>query len=244
MVHYHDGVAVRQKGDKGPVTAADHASHAVIVEELAAWDSSIPIISEEGRYTRIRSPACLAPILVGGPARWHQGIHPEKRRVHGEYRADRRRNSRSRSDLCPGVEPAVLRRSGTRSVEARRLGVRRSGSAPGRRCRATLCGWRRAAPILQRNSSSISRRSKWPIGCRPGARSSSAGSRRERPTSIPALGPTMEWDVAAGDCIFRNSGAHAARRSSLIYNQPELRNQGFIVGLEDANWIPPAVEAA
>ena len=46
MVHYHDGVAVRQKGDKGPVTAADHASHAVIVEELAAWDLSRPVISE------------------------------------------------------------------------------------------------------------------------------------------------------------------------------------------------------
>jgi adenylylsulfate kinase len=43
----------------------------------------------------------------------------------------------------------------------------------------------------------------------------------------------MEWDVAAGDCIFRNSGVGRPRRSPLVYNQPELRNQGFILGLDD-----------
>ncbi|HXI22059.1 MAG TPA: adenylyl-sulfate kinase, partial [Gemmatimonadales bacterium] len=50
----------------------------------------------------------------------------------------------------------------------------------------------------------------------------------------PRLGPTMEWDVAAGDCIFRNSGETVPRRSALVYNQPELRNQGFVIGLDDS----------
>jgi adenylylsulfate kinase len=50
----------------------------------------------------------------------------------------------------------------------------------------------------------------------------------------PRLGPTMEWDVAAGDCIFRNSAATGRRTSSLVYNQPELRNAGFVIGLDDA----------
>src|SRR6266850_2005194 len=49
----------------------------------------------------------------------------------------------------------------------------------------------------------------------------------------PRLGPTMEWDVAAGDCIFRNSGAGRQRHSELVYNQPELRNQGFVIGMSD-----------
>jgi adenylylsulfate kinase len=44
----------------------------------------------------------------------------------------------------------------------------------------------------------------------------------------------MEWDVAAGDCIFRNSGERGPRRSSLVYNQPELRNPGFVIGLADS----------
>ena len=44
----------------------------------------------------------------------------------------------------------------------------------------------------------------------------------------------MEWDVAAGDCIFRNSGEGRPRRSALVYNQPELKNQGFVIGLADS----------
>jgi 3'(2'), 5'-bisphosphate nucleotidase len=48
----------------------------------------------------------------------------------------------------------------------------------------------------------------------------------------PRFGPTMEWDVAAGDCVFRNSGRDAARRSPLTYNKPDLRNGDFVIGLE------------
>ena len=55
----------------------------------------------------------------------------------------------------------------------------------------------------------------------------------------PRFGPTMEWDVAAGDCIFRNSGRRGPRASSLVYNQPELRNPGFVIGLDDQP-RPPA----
>jgi adenylylsulfate kinase len=49
----------------------------------------------------------------------------------------------------------------------------------------------------------------------------------------PRLGPTMEWDVAAGDCIYRNSGVDRERSSPLVYNQPDLRNPGFVLGLLD-----------
>ncbi|HEU5219763.1 MAG TPA: inositol monophosphatase family protein, partial [Gemmatimonadales bacterium] len=46
----------------------------------------------------------------------------------------------------------------------------------------------------------------------------------------PRFGPTMEWDVAAGDCIFRNSGRAAPRASTLTYNKPDLRNGDFVLG--------------
>ncbi len=46
----------------------------------------------------------------------------------------------------------------------------------------------------------------------------------------PRLGPTMEWDVAAGDCIYRNSGRHGQRTSSLTYNKPTLKNDSFVIG--------------
>ena len=46
----------------------------------------------------------------------------------------------------------------------------------------------------------------------------------------PRLSPTMEWDVAAGDCIFRNSTSAGSRESCLIYNKADLKNESFIIG--------------
>ena len=57
MAHYQTDLVVQQKGDKGPVTAADHAAHATIVAALTAWDPSLPIVSEEGE---IPGPAVRA----------------------------------------------------------------------------------------------------------------------------------------------------------------------------------------
>jgi 3'(2'), 5'-bisphosphate nucleotidase len=47
----------------------------------------------------------------------------------------------------------------------------------------------------------------------------------------PRLGPTMEWDVAAGDCVYRQSGSDGERQSPLTYNKPDLRNTSFVIGL-------------
>lgn len=49
------------------------------------------------------------------------------------------------------------------------------------------------------------------------------------------LGPTMEWDVAAGDCVFRwATRSGTPHPSPLSYNKPTLRNDGFIIG-----FLPP-----
>ena len=53
----------------------------------------------------------------------------------------------------------------------------------------------------------------------------------ETPDVYPRLGPTMEWDVAAGDCVFRQSGRDGERPSPLTYNKPDLRNPSFVIGL-------------
>jgi 3'(2'), 5'-bisphosphate nucleotidase len=48
----------------------------------------------------------------------------------------------------------------------------------------------------------------------------------------PRFGTTMAWDVAAGDCVFRQSGIDGERRSPLTYGAPDLRNGSFVLGLE------------
>lgn len=42
--------------------------------------------------------------------------------------------------------------------------------------------------------------------------------------------PTMEWDVAAGDCIFRNAARRGRNPSPLRYNKPRLKNGPFVMG--------------
>ena len=42
----------------------------------------------------------------------------------------------------------------------------------------------------------------------------------------------MEWDTAAGDCVYRQSGKVGERFSTLRYNTPSLRNDHFVVGIQ------------
>ena len=47
LPHWRQGVAVRQKSDDSPVTAADLAAHRVIAAGLQALAPDIPLLSEE-----------------------------------------------------------------------------------------------------------------------------------------------------------------------------------------------------
>jgi len=49
----------------------------------------------------------------------------------------------------------------------------------------------------------------------------------------PRMGPTMEWDVAAVDCVYRYSARKGAHASPLTYNKPDLKNGSFLVGLNE-----------
>ena len=55
----------------------------------------------------------------------------------------------------------------------------------------------------------------------------------------PRLGQTMEWDVAAGDCVYRHSKRDGAHPMPLRYNTPLLRHDGFVVGLEPGTFALP-----
>ena len=48
----------------------------------------------------------------------------------------------------------------------------------------------------------------------------------------PRFGTTMEWDTAAGDCVYRHSGKVGERFSTLRYNTASLRNDHFVVGIQ------------
>lgn len=46
----------------------------------------------------------------------------------------------------------------------------------------------------------------------------------------PRVAPTMEWDVAAGDAIYRYSGKQQAHESELRFNKESMLNPSFFYG--------------
>ena len=55
----------------------------------------------------------------------------------------------------------------------------------------------------------------------------------------PRLGPTMEWDVAAGDCVYRQSGDPEPHPGTLVYNKASLLNPSFVIGLAPGSYALP-----
>lgn len=47
----------------------------------------------------------------------------------------------------------------------------------------------------------------------------------------PRLGPTMEWDTAAADAVYRYSTSNGAKYSPLTYNKKSFKNPYFLLGL-------------
>lgn len=232
LAHYHSGMVVEQKGDRGPVTAADRAAHEVIVEALHAWDPAIPIISEEGVIPPKSERAgwrrfWLVDPLDGTKEFVHRNgeftvnigliedgipvlgvIHAPARDL--TYRAGHGLGAwRRRSASASTFEPIWS----SPPVEGQPLRIAESRSHPS----AELESWIGTVPVAARVS--VGSSLKFCLVAEGSA------------DVYPRLGPTMEWDVAAGDCIYRNSGRHVARESPLRYNQPTLRNPGFILGL-------------
>lgn len=52
----------------------------------------------------------------------------------------------------------------------------------------------------------------------------------------PRNGPTMEWDVAAGDCLYRAAAKGDYVSPPFTYNKPDLRNDSFVLGMDAAGF--------
>jgi 3'(2'), 5'-bisphosphate nucleotidase len=228
--HYRDGVDVEHKEDRSPVTAADRDAHGVIVGALTAWDPSIPVISEEGEIPAWENRRDWDRFWLVDPL---DGTKEFLSR-NGEFTV----NIALIEDGVPvlGViyapAPDLLYFAG-RDVGAWKVsqgrGLQRISSAPPAPGAPLVVAESRSHPsaALEEYLATVN------VGRRVQAGSSLkfCWVAEGRADIYPRLGPTMEWDVAAGDAIFRYSGRDGVRTSPLTYNTPDLRNTGFVIGL-------------
>jgi 3'(2'), 5'-bisphosphate nucleotidase len=233
MEHYHAGVAVTQKGDKGPVTAADHAAHGVILKALTDWDSSTPVISEEGDIPPYEVRRSWQRFWLVDP------LDGTKEFIHrnGEFTVNIALIEMGRPVLGVVFAPALdLMYYGGEGLGSWKQeagsGTTRILSTPPHPGHGLVVAESRSHPSAELEAYlqtlNVARR------VQAGSSLKFCWVAEGKADIYPRLGPTMEWDVAAGDCVFRNSAAVGQRTSSLVYNQPELKNQGFVIGIEDA----------
>ncbi len=220
---------VATKADSSPVTDADLAAHHYIAERLGALDPGIPIISEEATAadyeTRKKWPHFWLVDPLDGTKEFVRGsdeytvniaLIEEREPVLGvvfipgqslTYYAAKGRGSWRQE----GDDPPVRIFSSLPDL-SQGLTVVESKSHPSEALESYL----KDLPVRQRISAGSSL--KFCLVAEGAA------------DIYPRLNPTMEWDVAAGDCVYRNSARLGQRASSLTYNKPTLRNDSFVIG--------------
>jgi 3'(2'), 5'-bisphosphate nucleotidase len=227
LEHYGGQLEVRAKADASPVTVADEAAEAVILEGLAGLTPSIPVVAEE------RVAAGKVPALDGQPFWLVDPLDGTKEFIsrNGEFTVNIGLIEDGSPTLGVVLAPAL-----------RKIWW----GAVGQGARARIEGTERAIAARPRPSSglvAIASRSHadpqteaWldQVGA---TERISAGSSLKfclvaegRADLYPRFGTTMEWDTAAGHAVLRAAGGRVTTRDGapFLYRKPEFRNPGFI----------------
>jgi 3'(2'), 5'-bisphosphate nucleotidase len=232
-MRYYDGAVsadVRHKEDRSPVTLADEVAHDILVEGLQRLDPSTPVISEEADAAAYDARRSWNRFWLVDP------LDGTKEFI--KRRAEFTVNVALIEDgepvlgvvLAPALDllywavkgegswreekgAAPVRIYSTEPTPGTPLTVVESLSHPS----AELEEYLRTIPVARRVKAGSSLKFCWVA--------------EGRADIYPRLGPTMEWDVAAGDCVYRQSGRNGERPSPLTYNKPDLRNPSFVIGL-------------
>jgi len=255
MSVYETEFSVDYKADESPLTLADTRSHRLIVGHLEP--SAIPILSEEGRdvpYERRRTWHRLwvvdpldgtkefvkrrgeftvnIALVEGGKPIMGVIFVPVKRTLYfgsrgrGSYRLD---DHRFLEELkkAPTEELAADRLNQVEE-RSRRLPLSRDGQAA-----LAIVGSRSHGGEALQNYVEAMRLKVGEVDFVSAGSSLKFCLVAEGGADIyPRLGPTMEWDTAAGQAIAESAGAQVRQYESqlpLAYNKPDLLNPWFIV---------------
>jgi len=232
MTYYDalESAGVRQKDDRSPVTLADEVAHGILVEGLQRLDPSIPVVSEEAAADDFETRRNWRRFWLVDP------LDGTKEFIK------RRAEFTVNVGLIENGEPVLG------VVEAPALDLvywavkgggawREEKGGPAQRIYSTAPAPGTPLTVVESLSHPSPELEDY-LQTIPVARRVKAGSSLKfcwvaegKADIYPRLGPTMEWDVAAGDCVYRQSGRDGERPSPLTYNKPDLRNPSFVIGL-------------
>ncbi len=227
---YDGPIAVVTKDDRSPLTEADRAAHRVIAAGLARLAPDIPILSEEGR-----------PVPYGERRHWHRLwiVDPldgtkEFIKRNGEFTVNIALVERG----APVVGVVYAPVPDLLYWSLRGAGAwRRTGNGPAAPIRVRDQAPARGLTVVQSRSHPSPDLAAYMAGL-PVAETLSRGSSLKlcavaegAADLYPRLGPTMEWDTAAGHAVVEGAGGAVRTPAGqpLRYNKPDLLNPHFIV---------------
>jgi 3'(2'), 5'-bisphosphate nucleotidase len=231
MRHYDSTAAADVKADGSPLTLADTAAERAIVEDLTGWDPIVPIISEESAFADYKERKHWRQFWLVDPL---DGTKEFISR-NGEFTVNIALVDYGEPVLGVVYAPALE----LMYTAAKGSGAWRSTSGSERvRIFHDLPEAGRPLRIVESRSHASAELDAYLQTVNVGSRIKLGSSLKfcsvaEGSADVyPRMGPTMEWDVAAGDCVYRNSARHGQHPSPLTYNKPDLTNDSFVIGLD------------
>jgi 3'(2'), 5'-bisphosphate nucleotidase len=238
MRHYHEGPEVSLKDDASPVTAADHESEAILLAALKVLAPHIPVVSEEDAGDRSKAL----------PSRFFLVDPLDGTKEFIQKRTDFTVNVALIEDGTPrfGLVYAPARKllavtvGNGKAVEAV-LEPSEAGADLGkleqRQLRARTPSPAGLVAVVSR--SHLDPETESFLSSLKIASCSDAGSSLKflllasgQADVYPRFGPTMEWDIAAGDAVLRAAGGRVvdAKGQPFRYGKTEsgLKNGSFI----------------
>ncbi|MGH7318789.1 MAG: 3'(2'),5'-bisphosphate nucleotidase CysQ [Candidatus Rokuibacteriota bacterium] len=230
MQHYAEPAVALTKADGSPLTRADRAAHRVITEGLAGLDPATPIVSEEGRVPDYAARRDWRRFWLVDPL---DGTKEFLQR-NGEFTVNIALIEDGEPVLGVVLTPALdLLYWACRGTGA----WKQAGAAP-----ATRIFSRERSPgapltVVESRSHPSPELEDYlrtlPVGQRIAVGSSLkfCWVAEGRADVYPRLGPTMEWDTAAAQCIVEQAGGQVTTltQEPLQYNKENLLNPFFMV---------------
>ena len=229
---------VRTKADGSPVTGVDLAADAILRDGLNTLDPTIPYLSEEHEIAPYEERRRWSRYWLVDPL---DGTKEFVDRT-GEFTVNVALIEEGEPILGVVAAPAAGLLYYARAGEG---AWKREGDGPPRRLRSTLSSPSDPLRVVESRSHPSAALEAFLEPLNVVERIKSGSSLKfcvvaeGRADVYPRLGPTMEWDVAAGDCVYRNSGHPELHPGTLRYNKPSLRNGSFVVGLRPGTYVMP-----
>ncbi|HEY7896311.1 MAG TPA: 3'(2'),5'-bisphosphate nucleotidase CysQ [Gemmatimonadaceae bacterium] len=221
--------AVAWKENATPLTQADRDAHAVIADGLASVAPDVPMVSEEGdipEYEERRDWNRFWLVdPLDGTKEFTKGI--------GEFTVNIALIEGGAPTMgvvfAPAIDLLYWARAGAGTwreeggAKAERVF---SGERPASGGRIIVQSRSHPSAELEAYLATIQVEQRIPLGSSLKFCWVADG----RADLYPRFGPTMEWDVAAGDSVYRESARSGQRQTSFTYNKRELRNGSFVLG--------------